>query len=174
MTDNQKLNQLVHYICSETKGDPSTLGAVKLNKIIWFSEVFAFIECGKSITDEQFIKLQYGPVPKNILSSLSSLEDDGLLAIRSEHFHGYRQKQYISLDDPDKSFLSKKEKVIVDDVINLICNNHTATSISDLTHNDLWNMAAEGEEIPLAAIFSMTPGAVIEDDELWAKSMLVA
>lgn len=40
-----RLKALVQYICYQCH-DPSVLGAIKLNKILWYSDVIAFARSG--------------------------------------------------------------------------------------------------------------------------------
>lgn len=163
---------VVHYICESTKECPERLGATKLNKVLWFSDLLSYIETGKSITEETYIKRQYDPVPKNILSVISSLERLGKIARRDESFHGFLQKQLISLSSCDDSFLTEAQRKIIDDIIEKICKNYTASSISELTHDDLWSMAQDGEEIPLYAVFSFKPGEIHDRDIDWANQRI--
>ena len=50
--------------------------------------------------------------------------------------------------------LNENEKHIVDHVTDTICEKFTAVSISELSHDSIWEMAEDGEEIPLYAIMA--------------------
>lgn len=162
--------KVVHYIIDKVKDDPSKLGSTKLNKILWFSDLLYYLESGKSITGEKYKKLQHGPVPSSILSVIRKIESDGVIARRQDSFHGYPQIQYLSLKDADISGFTGAQKNIIDEMIDVICNNHTANSISELTHNEMWNMAADNEEIPLYSVFTITPGEITSSDVEWART----
>ncbi len=60
---------------------------------------------------------------------------------------------------------------LVDRVVYAICFNHTAASISQLSHDRVWKAAAIGEEIPLAAgAFAGNVGEIDEHDMAWAAA----
>lgn len=126
---------------------PANLGAIKLNKILWFSDVLSFMNWGSSITDERYIKRQFGPVPAHILSVLDDLQTDGTLVVKDVNYYGHTKKEYMPVQNIDYSSLTQDELSLVDSIINQICNGHTATSISDFSHNTIWEMALIGEEI---------------------------
>ena len=44
-----KFKSLVHYICWRC-ADPTKLGAVKLNKVLWRADFKAYLELGESVT----------------------------------------------------------------------------------------------------------------------------
>jgi hypothetical protein len=80
MFDKDRFKMLVHYACASVD-DPSKLGAVKLNKIVWFSDVFAFQELGDSITGATYIKEKFGPIPqKKIVDFVVKNITDGFTA----------------------------------------------------------------------------------------------
>lgn len=164
-----KLDALVHYVCARCD-DPNKLGATKLNKVLWYSDVFAFVQEGKSITGTAYVKQQFGPVPKNILSARKRLVDQGAIVER-DALNWYPQKQFIATRPADISMFSSVEISIVDKVVDIICENHTAASISYLSHDFIWEIAEIGEEIPLsAAAFGSNIGELDEDDMAWAHS----
>lgn len=168
MSDS-KLDTLVHYICARCEV-PSRLGATKLNKVLWYSDVFAFAEHGTSITGAVYVKRQFGPVPKNILESRERLRQSGAIVEKKVQYGGYPQVQFIALQDPDISAFSAKQISLVDQILQEICFGHTASSISQLSHDVVWEAAAIGEEIPMsAAAFAGNIGEIDENDMIWAR-----
>lgn len=165
-----KLKKLTHYICDRCN-DPTTLGATKLNKILWYSDRLAFLWLGKPITNETYIKKQFGPVPKHIDEVVSFLEDEGDLVEKWVR-DIYPRREYISLKEPDISVFSAEEISLVDGLIDKICNHHTATSISNASHGKIWELASIGEDIPHATIFADELGDIDEHDIDWAQREL--
>jgi|SRR5690349_8161510 len=168
--DHDKFKSLVHYVCWRCSEDPSRLGAVKLNKILWAADFAYYYEHGKPITGAGYIKRQFGPVPRAILSVLKELQSEGSLNIREVPFHGYKKKEFIA-DQPQATDLDDDERQIVDAAISLICDEHTAKSISQRSHDHVWRVADDGEEIPYFTTFSI-PGEISEDELEWAKQEL--
>ena len=165
-----KLDSLVHYVCARCE-NPSKLGATKLNKVLWYSDVFAFAQEGQSITGATYIKRQFGPVPKDILGARRRLEQSGATVERKALHHGYQQVQIIAVKPVDMSEFSASQISLVDTVIEAICSSHTASSISSLSHDIVWESAEIGEEIPMAAAaFGGNRGEIDEDDVVWARN----
>ena len=158
---------LVHYICAKC-ADPSVLGAVKLNKILWMSDLFSYLNYGKTITGEKYVKAQYGPRSTHVLDAIAALESDRVLVEREVMLY-YPTKQYISLSNPDISRFSAQEISVIDDVISYVCYQHTATSISELSHNVMWDSVEFGQEIQFYTVLTATLGEVTDDDIEWAR-----
>jgi hypothetical protein len=166
--DQAKFDALVHYVCAKCD-DPSALGATKLNKVLWYADVLAYLGTGKSITGATYVKRQFGPVPKDIMAARARLTAAGAIVERSALVGAYEQKQMVALARPDVSLFTAEEISVVDDVIDHVCRRHTARSISNLTHDHIWEAAAIGEVIPLSAMHASFIGEVDEDDVAWAK-----
>jgi len=165
--EKEKFKRLVHYICAKCV-DPSTLGAVKLNKALWAADFSAYLQWGEPITGASYVKRQFGPVPNAILSALRELELERALSIREADFFGYDKREFFALTKPDLAVFSAREISLVDQVIAYVCGEHTAKSISKLSHDDIWELAAIGEEIPYYTVFSR-PAEITETDIEWAK-----
>jgi hypothetical protein len=167
MTDN-RLDILVHYICARCD-DPNRLGATRLNKVLWYSDVLAFAATGASITGASYVKRQFGPVPRSILEARARLRQSGAIIERKVPYGNQQQTQVIALSEPDISSFSADQISLVDRVIQAICFNHAATSISWLSHDLVWESARIGEEIPMrAAAFAGAIGEIDETDMEWA------
>lgn len=168
--DGDKFKNLVHYVCSIAP-NPKVLGATKLNKILWYSELNSFLSLGKPITGAKFVKRQFGPVAKATLPVLENLRSEGaIIIIDTEHF-GKPKKEYISVRRPDLSSFTPEEISIITQVTEVICTRHTASSISLASHDDIWEMAEIGEDIPLSTVFAVR-GEVTEDDVAWADEII--
>jgi hypothetical protein len=51
LMNRSKFKSLVHYVIASRCDAPETLGAVKLNKVLWLSELMAFHQRGQAITN---------------------------------------------------------------------------------------------------------------------------
>jgi len=170
MTDT-KFKNLVHYICYYCEDEPAKLGATKLNKILWLSDVFSYVRTGCPITEERYIKLPYGPAPQTIDDALKSLQQEQHILVRNRAYP--QPTLFIALDKPKLSGFSAEQISLVDSIINWVVNEHSATSISQFSHDfDAWQVASLGEEIPHYAVFSSFPGAIAQQDINWAKETI--
>ncbi len=165
-----KLKALVHYVCSRVRG-PDLLGSVKLNKMLWYTDLASFVETGESVTGETYIKKPHGPVASHLASVLDELVQDGVLQISTVSRHGHRQKQYVPLRDPDPSKLGQSDLWLAEQVIDRISEEYTAERISEVSHNRVWSIAADGERIPFEAIYTAEKLEVDESDIQWAQKV---
>ena len=172
MSATKKFVDLIHYICS-TCDEPAALGATKLNKIAWFADTLSYRLTGSSISGEQYVKRQFGPVPKNVLSALETLEGDGKI-VQREPKAAFQPRDFISLQPVDSAVFSDQERTLLDTVIHEVCHNHTAASISGLSHDQIWNAALMGEEIPLYAVLAAFPGEITNEDLVWADTIVAS
>ena len=167
----EKLKNLIHYICY--KADSDNLGKTKLNKVLWFSDATFYLYNNRSITGESYLKDRHGPVSKHINKALSELADERKVFESDVIFHGYPKKEYAVIKNPNIKDFSVEEISLIDDVIKRVCYESTAGGISNFTHNEIWEVAEMGEELPYSAIAF---GRAIEpslDDIEWAKSVIV-
>lgn len=163
-----KFKALVHYICRECH-DPDKLGKVKLHKILWFSDGQHFVKTGDPITGEKYIKHQYGPFSTHLAEAVEELTKEGLLYTREVNFHNRTKTEFIGKGTPNTSLFSEKELRLIDANIKHITEDHTATSISDRSHNYIWDIAELYEELPYEALLATRFAPVTEDDFAWAK-----
>lgn len=170
--NEEKFRALVQYVCYRCP-DPEKLGATKLNKILLYSDVFYFIDHGESLTGETYVKLQYGPVPRHVLGALETLKAQQKLVIRQPEFEG-EPRLFIATEKPALNSLFTADQIsLVDSLISEICNNHTAKSISDASHDEVWELARMGEEIPCEAFMaSRLVRRLTQADVQWAKDDL--
>jgi len=166
----EKFKDLVHYICH--MADRDELGATKLNKILWFSDMVTYINRGKSLTGSVYVKRQYGPVPKDILQALDDLSTEEKMIVRDIPYFGNTKREYISLTEPDINRFEAFEISLVANIMHHICHHHSAESISDATHDIIWKLADMGEEIPYCAIYGAQLGEITEEDIQWGKDSI--
>jgi Protein of unknown function (DUF4065) len=169
--NRDKFKALVHYICDKAS-DPSVLGAIKLNKVLWYSDSIQYLVSSRSITGETYVKRQHGPVPRHIVGVVETLVTEGKIARgRVDHF-GFYKNEYIAIAPSDVSMFTSDEIKLVDAAFDHVCLNHTARSVSEETHGIIWQLADMGEEIPLATAFAANVGEIDETDIAWGKSYL--
>jgi hypothetical protein len=166
--DRAKFKDLVHYICHYC--DPSQLGAVKLHKVLYFSDMLYYAATGAPITGAQYVKSQFGPTAASLLPAIRELEQEVRVKVRvTEHF-GFRKREYTSTQAPDRSRFNAAELACVDEVIDFVCRNNTARSISEFSHTRAWELAKPGEVLPYFTVFHMFPNEVSSETLEWAES----
>lgn len=162
-----RFKQLVHYVCSQCASDPTKLGAVKLNKALWLADLNAYYHLGEPITNARYLRRQFGPVPSMVVPVLRELEREGVLSIHTADYFGREKKEFVVHRTTSGDFLTPDEKRLVDRTIEKVTEQHTATSISSLSHDHIWHAAKDGEEIPHYTVFA-NPGEITDEDRAWA------
>jgi hypothetical protein len=168
--DREKLKTLVHYTIWECK-NPAILGAIKLNKVPWMSDLCAYVHWGRPITGEHYRKGQFGPIAMSMVGIVEELKREGKIAVR-EGAYGSPKVDYFALTRPDISAFTPDEISLIRDCIDYVCRKHTSLGISDRTHDKVWELAELGEEIPYEAMLASRLGEVTEDDVNWAREAI--
>lgn len=166
----EKFKALVHFMVEECKTEPAKLGATRLNKALWFADVVSFKLNGVSITGDKYVKRQNGPVPLHILETLRQLEREGKIKIR-EPEQQFDVRKFFSLDAPNTDALSENEKALAQSVLEAVCS-HSATAISEMSHDVIWHVARIGEEIPLYATLAAVEGEITDESLAWADAQI--
>ncbi|HLG36700.1 MAG TPA: type II toxin-antitoxin system antitoxin SocA domain-containing protein, partial [Nitrososphaera sp.] len=78
--NDEKLENLILYISLKSKRS-KTFGAIKLNKILFFSDQKAYVEMGRSITGQEYQALKQGPCPRRMKPVQDQLVQGGKLRI---------------------------------------------------------------------------------------------
>lgn len=167
--DKGKFKKLVHYVCRKTSADPDKLGLVKLHKILWYSEGRSYVARGESLTGETYIKKQRGPFSTHLPDIIKELEKEGELFTRKVDYHGYEKMELIGKGEPDLSLFTDSELRTIDSIIDQICDGQTAASISEKSHDEIWEMAADGEPLPIAAMLVARLAPITDEDIAWAN-----
>ncbi|HZP21648.1 MAG TPA: Panacea domain-containing protein [Bauldia sp.] len=145
--DKEKFNRLVHYVVWKAGSHPG-FGATKLNKVLWFAEGRVFTLTGKPIAGATYVREKFGPVPRQIMQARTELVAEGAIKI-TKNERQYENTQFMALYKPDVSMFSGVEMQAIDYWTDYIDKQHTATSISERSHDYVWQIAKMGEELPL-------------------------
>lgn len=155
--DERKLAELILYISQVCADDP-TFGAVKLNKILCFSDFLHYAYHGEGITGVPYQKLPNGPAPRRMLPVRSRLEKLRALGIQEVNLKsGHVQKRTVNLRRPNLKLFSAEEIAVVDRVI-ASYREMRAERTSDYSHDMVgWLVADMGDDIPYDTVFFANP-----------------
>jgi hypothetical protein len=167
---SDRTKQVAHYVIARSR--PELLGATKLNKVMWFADVLAYRMIGKTITgQESYQKQRHGPVPNNIVISIRSLINDGAITKRNAPTPSGIRHEYLWLKEPNVNLFSAQEIDILNQMIDAVCENYTAASISEFSHDPLWEETPMFEQIGIGAA-SIDIGTVSGKYLEWALSSI--
>jgi hypothetical protein len=168
MANQNRLSSVTHYIIARC--EPEKLGATKLNKILWFADVFYYRRHGQTITGaDNYMKQQFGPVQKNLLGALVELKREGKIIERAGDTPVGFRREYVWVKEPDLAHFKADEVDVLNSVMEWICNGESAKSISDKSHDALWDETEIGASMPVRA-GAVFPAEITPEAVEWAKS----
>src|SRR4051812_27108052 len=106
-----RFRELILFIARESERDEH-FGATKLNKILFYSDFWAYRKLGRSITEQPYTKLPKGPAPKRLVPVVRAMERERICATAERDFFGRTQKVLLALREPDLSVFSGAEIAI--------------------------------------------------------------
>ncbi len=145
--DEAKFRELILYIADKSKEDPR-FGAVKLNKVLYYSDFEAYRRLGQSITGASYQKLSEGPAPFQMLPQRRIVLDSGDAEMVCRPYFTGTQHRLVAQRSPREDLFDKEELDIVDQVIKGVWHM-TAREVSEFSHRELgWQATTLGDEIP--------------------------
>ena len=165
-----KFKAAVQYVLSLSQDNPEKLGAIRLNKILWYADATNFKIHGESLTGQTYKKRRMGPVPAKILAALEELQDEGLVETIEPKYQ-FDVRTYKLKRPAQSNLLSEEDKALLESMFGMV-SGFTANAISEETHGGLWASIEEGGEIPLFATLASHSGAITPAVVAWAQSVV--
>lgn len=167
--DETRFRELVLHISEESAADPR-FGAVKLNKILYYSDFEAYRRLGKSITGATYRKLSEGPAPLEMLPQRQVLLDSGDIAMEHRPYFAGVQQRVVPQRKAKTELFTSEELDIVDETIEALWHM-TAREVSEFSHRELgWLAAVHGEAIPYDTAW-LSPEPVPQEVEEYALTV---
>jgi len=153
----KKLKELILYVADRCKDDPH-FGAVKLNKILYYADFYAYRILGDPISGAEYQKLPEGPAPREILPARESLIHEGLIDLEQRPVFNHVQQRVVPRQRYRQTLLSDEQLALVDQVITNLWHK-SGREASDMSHAEPgWKLVQYYETIPYTtAWFSSEP-----------------
>lgn len=152
--DFRKLEAAIHYISAVATQTDIELDPIKLNKVLWYSDSYAYLTRGASITGSRYIRKPYGPVAKYNQIAIENLSRNHFIATGKQNTGGKWEKRVDSISSADTSLFDAFELKIFDAMTKKVGEQMTSKSVSDRTHGEIWELAVDGDDIPLYTVFA--------------------
>jgi hypothetical protein len=162
-----RLRELIVYLAHVCELDPA-FGAVKLNKLLFFTDHDSFRRRGMPITGADYFKLPNGPAPRRLVPVRKQLIDEGAVIIRSiEMSSGLNaQQKPIALRPAKLSIFEPDDIAFIDGVVRDFWGE-SGSRLSERTHQmSGWALAELHETIPYQAILVSSEQQDLDDDQL--------
>ena len=168
--DRHKLKSTVLHAVHHC--EPSRLGAVKLHKVLYYSDMLRYAQVGNAITGSTYKKRPFGPTCEQLPSVLAELTDAGHIVIETVDRFGYLKKEFLPIGGEQDHHLAQDEIALLDEVIGFVCHDKSSSIIGDLNHDKPWDSAGYGEEIRYSSVYQMFPVEVSPEAHDWASKQV--
>lgn len=156
--DREKFRQLI-LLLAELSADDAAFGAIKLNKLLFFCDILAYREWGRPITGAEYMRLQWGPVPRVLVPIRREMIEQGLVEIERVPYFGRKLDRVRPRETANRSIFTDDEIRLVEQVV-LHFRAVNSAEISELSHRYVgWEVMTNGDTIPyqLALVGSRPP-----------------
>jgi hypothetical protein len=133
------------------------MGSIQLRKALISADALHNTLHGSGITGATYVKHKFGPVPNDeaflLLNQMAF--PLRLIEVVEEPVGHVTQNSYYNLAEPDYALFTRSQI----DILNYAAATawkYSASRLSDMTHDDVYNQTPMGEAIPLELVCSMT------------------
>lgn len=151
LNPRERMRQLILYIAGRSQYDRH-FGVTKLNKILWFSDTWAFGQTGRPISGATYLRLPQGPVPDGIDELREEMQRVGQIAIYEQQEFGRTRKKVVALKRADLSQFSGAEIAMLDAVMDEH-RTHNAKGVSNRSHGRMWEAVRPLHRMPYESVF---------------------
>jgi hypothetical protein len=161
-----KLASLIAYLTVQSEGD-RWFGKVKLAKLLTFIDFAAYVRWGSPITNAQYVKLELGPVPRQLDPTLNLLKAKGQLELVPTVIEVKGKKYDQERPTPTSSTvwpaIVPSERALSDEMMRRYYDD-TAMDVSDLSHQfPGWAVVKMRHTIPFHMAFIDLAGPTEQD-----------
>ncbi len=144
--DENKYKQVILFFAHKIKN--GTLGKLKLMKLLYFMDFDFFEKYGKSITNDDYLRFENGPVPRMAEKLIKSMDSKEIKISKVKIGDGYNDQQLIEpLKDFDISLFSKEELLMMEEVADK-WEKLSGTEMKDASHGEApWVVTKPNEVI---------------------------
>ncbi|MGB3653418.1 MAG: Panacea domain-containing protein [Rivularia sp. (in: cyanobacteria)] len=142
----QRFRELIIYVSKKSEDDPH-FGAIKLNKILYYSDFRAFERFGMPLTGVRYHKLKLGPAPKSLIPVRNALEAERAIRVDRVRVGEHDQHRTVALRAPAMSLFTEDEVQLIDEVIDDLWGQ-TGSQVSDASHDIRWRLLNLKDPMP--------------------------
>jgi uncharacterized phage-associated protein len=162
--DPARFKELILYVC-QLGAEDERLGAVKLNKLLFYADKEAFLRRGQTISGARYVHMPEGPVPIALVPNREQLIEAGRLR-PDKRPSGMEQPltRLEATDAPRLQNFDPEELAIVREVVRRYWYLN-GTDLSRLSHFEAgWLVTTDKQDIPERSFW--LSGAPLDDDQI--------
>lgn len=132
--NEKKYKNLILFFANKIKN--GTLGKLKIMKLLYFLDFDYFEKYGKSISGDEYLRYDLGPVPKTAKRILEKMDGKDIKITKKKIGLGYNDQQLIeSLKDFDVSLFSREELLMMEETANK-WEKFSGTEMKNASHGE--------------------------------------
>jgi uncharacterized phage-associated protein len=113
-----------------------TLGKLKLMKLLYYLDFDFFEKYGHSITGDEYLRFEYGPVPRMGEKILKQMRGKEIRIVSRKMPKGYNDQQHIeALDEFDLAVFTKEEILMLEEIAGK-WEKFTGTEMKTASHGE--------------------------------------
>lgn len=113
--NEKKYKNVVLFFANKIQNN--TLGKLKLMKLLYFLDFDFFEKYGKSVTGDEYLRFENGPVPRMAEKMLKTMTGHDINIVRRKIKDGYNDQQLVQpLRAFDMSLFSREELLMMEEI----------------------------------------------------------
>ncbi|OGF89494.1 hypothetical protein A3I27_00785 [Candidatus Giovannonibacteria bacterium RIFCSPLOWO2_02_FULL_43_11b] len=124
-----------------------TLGKLKLMKLLYFLDFDFFEKYGKSVTGDEYLRFEYGPVPRMGEKILKKMDGKEIKVVKHKMPKGYNDQQRIEpLVEFDPCVFTKEEILMLEEIAGK-WEKFTGTEMKNASHGEAPWIATKPDDV---------------------------
>ncbi len=124
-----------------------TLGKLKMMKLLYYLDFDFFEKYGRSITDDEYLRFEMGPIPRMAEKILKEMNGKQIKVTSRKVKEGYNNQQHIEpLVDFDVNVFDKEELLMLEEIANK-WEKFTGTEMKNASHGEAPWIATKPNDI---------------------------
>lgn len=129
----------------------------KICKILYFADRMHLSRYSRSITGDEYIRMQYGPVPSHVDDMFKAVRGDSFFSdtseaeVLKEYFSFYNRYTVQQKKQPDMDYLSETDIECLDESI-AQCKDMSFNELTEFSHGLAWQNTSPDREIAVEDI----------------------